>query len=1269
MPLQHRVGDKKRYHYGGGSSGRYSAHGRSSGLVNNGSSSSLSHDMSGSGSNSGTASPTHHTASRPSRYDPTASNRPSSSSSRPGSRFNPNISHTETSQPGLKRSVSDNNTSRWVGFQQQSRYNPQIPAGTAGSSKIATSGSSGPSTAPGTSSYYNSYYPNNSNQHHYFSSRTARPRSSFESFPHSSTDIYEPKQALNESTYKNKPKTMPSSSLINSRGSYWRGSRVNNFQGGSRYNGFRKNEYNSDDTYDLSKTQKLPDKNSHSSSLINSVPQISKKEMTHQEHKQIDINSEQFIKDADTKIGSEIQVSHPEDQYVSKLNPDGYVEKNVVRNIDHLESKINARELELNSDEKLEANHDSAAEEPPSKISFEEGLDPDLEPEKLVREDKEEMLTVTTEDIHEELDEDMAEQMNTIQETTFQETVRPLLESSHIPPADVLPGPTPYPEPITPVDSCIFPMKESEMKLWLLKNQTRSQITRCQKYLLKEPIKYLIEYPFFRENWVIHRQAVRPVLVKNVAKVKRYEHLRKLQLKDQFLKLQKQWEVKCAKMDESSESMRKAESEEQEKMGEPTLENDKPKNSTQQRPTSSRRRNRADFVDDNDIENVLLQIDPEYKHHQLAATIPPMVINPLRKHAMKFKDVNNLVTDKETWASRILTDPVDTFTPYEHELFVEGYLAYPKKFGKISNYMGGLRTPEECVMHYYITKKSSNYKKLLLEKNKKRKSNVGRRKKERVDLKKRETEDDVSPVDSVQINNIDENEHAPSAEGKFEEQKISSNTNEYILKGEDIRSDTESEHEDAVESEVLINRANTTEEFQIFQASKSVGVQDIETKGIDDNLTDVANNADQGEHGSNIKNEVTSHISEGSEEMREDQQPPKKRLKHSDATHKSSYWSVQESKRFPELLKEFGTDWMAISQKLGTKSTTMVKNYFQRKAEQNGWLSLVESVDRAKSPSDLYAQMISSKPVSMTPAPKHVIPDALPSSLASVIEGKRDETVTIQPMQQLPHRQMPAVGYFTENRLPAINKPFTSAGGNEESFSRLPTPTHGLPPQHMPVISSFNIPKVSSPKLGSSANSANTPQTRTDLVQSASIPQPYVHFSSEVRDQPPTTQPSQVESSRRSSIRSLLNDGEDSESKVNLPSTVPFSSTKTSNTSTIPILRPLTSALTAGNGRPIVSANGSNVIVQELNSGFNQKPFHQQNIASASAIQPHMTTYMPMSAPADLSHHQSAASLNFANDPLAALAAVASSETLGLLPTNSQPSQSDNNADRPTTNY
>ena len=52
---------------------------------------------------------------------------------------------------------------------------------------------------------------------------------------------------------------------------------------------------------------------------------------------------------------------------------------------------------------------------------------------------------------------------------------------------------------------------------------------------------------------------------------------------------------------------------------------------------------------------------------------------------------------------------VDDFTLEEHRLFIDAFLADPKKFGAIARKIPG-RSYQECIQHYYLTKQDGQYK-------------------------------------------------------------------------------------------------------------------------------------------------------------------------------------------------------------------------------------------------------------------------------------------------------------------------------------------------------------------------------------------------------------------------------------------------------------------------------------------------------------------------------------------------------------------------------
>ncbi|CAI4056680.1 hypothetical protein SKDZ_03G0980 [Saccharomyces kudriavzevii ZP591] len=591
-----------------------------------------------------------------------------------------------------------------------------------------------------------------------------------------------------------------------------------------------------------------------------------------------------------------------------------------------------------------------------------------------------------------------------------------------------------YEEPLEEIEGCIFPLSKSETRLWELKNQTRNKIVSKQKYLLKDTIKSFTEYPFYVQN-KLHQQATGLILTKIVSKIKKQEYLKRIKLKHDYFDLQTKYEKECEVLTKLSENLRKEEIENkrkehelmEQKRREKGIETEKEKSIRHSSSSSSsRRRNRADFVDDAEMENVLLQIDPNYKHYQAAATIPQLILDPLKKYSHKFCDVNNLVTDKYLWASRVLKDAVDNFSDHEHSLFLEGYSIHPKKFGKISHYMGGLRTPEECVLHYYRTKKIVNYKQLLIDKNKKRKMSAAAKRRRR----KERSNDGEIEIDEGKEDTMDTADKKGKSENIVEEI-----IHPVLVHVPELEDNPQGISENATgiaekQSDEVVGRPEDTTTVNELKRVYDV----IEGNDNKSNIIKVNHELASTAVKEGVQND---YYPEESRELDFGFENALQRKKHKAALeHKTSYWSVRESQLFPELLKDFGSQWSLISEKLGTKSTTMVRNYYQRNAARNGWKLLVDETDLKRDG----------------------------TSSGSVQQSQiliQSERPNINVYNNIPPQQRPALGYFVGQPNQVPNTSMSSIDGSirpfgpdfhRDSFSKVSTPLTTLPPPRLPSI-------------------------------------------------------------------------------------------------------------------------------------------------------------------------------------------------------------------------
>ncbi|CCD23081.1 SANT/Myb-like DNA-binding domain-containing protein NDAI_0B00470 [Naumovozyma dairenensis CBS 421] len=325
------------------------------------------------------------------------------------------------------------------------------------------------------------------------------------------------------------------------------------------------------------------------------------------------------------------------------------------------------------------------------------------------------------------------------------------------------------------VSSCIYPLTKVSTQLAGLRERlinSKTNLAGRSNVCEKTTINSLKEYDIFNANILEYSSNVREKLYQRLSAIEKYKRIHEWTMENRSRNLKSQWDIDVSRMISANEPVTDFGNETQitetdEQYSQPSSTSDITEDteigltySIEPRPQArfSRRLNRADFVDDSELEEAFLQIDPDYRHHQLAVTVPDIIKDPIKKLSTKYNDVTNLVTDKNDWASRIYTDGQIDFSKREHDLFVKAYLIYPKKFGKISKYMGGLRSCEECVLHYYRTKHQVNYKKLIKLRNKRRiQSTLIRRSKRKLSNDTAEEEDDANTSNTYEDVSISDN--------------------------------------------------------------------------------------------------------------------------------------------------------------------------------------------------------------------------------------------------------------------------------------------------------------------------------------------------------------------------------------------------------------------------------------------------------------------------------------------------------------------------------
>ncbi|AOA63627.1 Set3C deacetylase complex subunit [Komagataella phaffii CBS 7435] len=471
---------------------------------------------------------------------------------------------------------------------------------------------------------------------------------------------------------------------------------------------------------------------------------------------------------------------------------------------------------------------------------------------------------------------------------------------------------------IPKIEGCIFPMNKLEDKFWSLQTRPKAKVLEHQWYLNDKKIENFTEYPFYIDNLLLHINVLSPTIEKFLQIKDKSVLKKRARLTEEFFSRARQWRQRRHKMDEQLNKLHSKEA------APPIQREEEPDTSRELKP--SRRSRHGDFVGtEAEFQEILESLerekekDPLYVAQKGAAVIPEMILDPIERETLRFINTNNLITDKDRWAQRIKTDPIDTFTEKEHEMFVEAYIHHPKKFGRISAALGGLRTPEECVLHYYRTKKTKTNFKQVLASRKKGRGKPPRRNKVVLEKKAKTFQED---------------------------------------------------------SDVKL----TPEPMKRKRISSSASLNGSEVKKP---------------RGNRAQEQTTT-----SEELQRKK------------PHLSSYWSVQEVKMFKVLFGEHGEKWDTISSIMKSKSSTMVKNFYQKKMredtkkddEYQTVTDNLETIENTKTPDQV--EITTPK----VESPENETPTYDLPHISTFYTGNVDQKKQVQEAEEtIPHSKVPSI--------------------------------------------------------------------------------------------------------------------------------------------------------------------------------------------------------------------------------------------------------------------
>ncbi|KAJ5382041.1 uncharacterized protein N7496_004469 [Penicillium cataractarum] len=421
------------------------------------------------------------------------------------------------------------------------------------------------------------------------------------------------------------------------------------------------------------------------------------------------------------------------------------------------------------------------------------------------------------------------------------------------------------------------------------------------------------------------------------------------------------------------------------------------------------------------------------------AVIPDM-LEPREVKAGIYKDVNNTIEASHAMEVFGFLPPPNDFTPEEHQLFTDAFMAYPKKWGKIADSLPG-RDFKQCIIHYYLTKEEIKYKAKL----NKRWSRRGRGKARSSRPKSNAL---IADLGVVKPDFDGEDEQPPPVTDTGRPRRAAaptfgdSNETEGTATG---GRRGQSAKDGELSDKPVVRRGGRTAGARTQRRGAKNAQPDskAQTPVPPSNpplaaapkvelAMDGMMEAPLPQEKEVVEKEAPPPVprpragrgraKEGvyifeSTETEPTMATPKASESGYGSLQPTSYWSVPEQRDFPRLLAHFGRDFEGISNFMKTKTTVMVKNYFQRRLD-SGQKDFEETVVMAEE------KKARGEPTGPLPVP-------------SVAPKRRYEATpsAIVPRPLAPHGEL--MPETEDGRFPSKGKPI--------AMSPQPMPLHGRP--------------------------------------------------------------------------------------------------------------------------------------------------------------------------------------------------------------------------------
>jgi hypothetical protein len=349
---------------------------------------------------------------------------------------------------------------------------------------------------------------------------------------------------------------------------------------------------------------------------------------------------------------------------------------------------------------------------------------------------------------------------------------------------------------------------------------------------------------------------------------------------------------------------------------------------------------------------------PDYDRE---AVVPDM-IDPSERDLSSFRDENWKVPSELALDIFEYIPPVDDFTEEEQIIFTKAFVAQPKRWGKIAESLSG-RNYKQCIMHYYLTKNEACYKEIV-------RQNQPRKRRGRAPAKSRNSAlgDLVLSYDGHPTAVTDSGRPRRAAAPTFGEAGTDSEAVTPVPTGakRGPRSTDPAAHSGDKPTRGRKAGTGTTKQRRI----KKVIADPLQPTG--QVLQEIPGAANSPQKVQPPNPRATIHRYKEMPIMPDPAQPldiltsieqepapipmyPETERSagmtgssgSSGPPQITSYWSVPEQQKFPDLIGYFGRDFVAMAEFMKTKSSTMIKNFYTRELN-NGKKELEDAAKRAE---------------------------------------------------------------------------------------------------------------------------------------------------------------------------------------------------------------------------------------------------------------------------------------------------------------------------------